>query len=69
MQKKTILAILFFTISFDAHAYIEPGVITMFLQAVIAAVVGCVMYLTFYWQKFKNFLKKILIKSNNKNKN
>ena len=51
-----------------AQAYIEPGVISMFLQAIIAAIVGCIAYMTFYWQKFKNFLKKIFIKSNNKNK-
>ena len=38
----------------------------MFLQAIIAAIVGCIAYMTFYWQKFKNFFKKIFIKSNNK---
>ena len=52
----------------QAQAYIEPGVISMFLQAIIAAIVGCIAYMTFYWQKFKNFLKKIFIKSKNKNK-
>ena len=52
----------------QAQAYIEPGVISMFLQEIIAAIVGCIAYMTFYWQKFKNFLKKIFIKSNNKNK-
>ena len=52
----------------QAQAYIEPGVISMFLQAIIAAIVGCIAYMTFYWQKFKNFLKKIFIKYNNKNK-
>ena len=52
----------------QAQAYIEPGIISMFLQAVVAAVVGCIAYMAFYWQKFKNFLKKIFIKSNNKNK-
>ena len=33
----------------------------MFLQAIIAAIVGCIAYMTFYWQKFKNFLKKYLL--------
>ena len=51
-----------------AQAYIEPGIISMFLQAIVAAIVGCIAYMTFYWQKFKNFIKKIFIKSNNKNK-
>ena len=69
MKKFIFLLLVFqlFTIN-QAQAYIEPGIISMFLQAIIAAVVGCIAYMTFYWQKFRNFLKKIFIKSNNKNK-
>ena len=52
----------------QAQAYIEPGIISMFLQAIVATIVGCIAYMTFYWEKFKNFIKKIFIKSNNKNK-
>ena len=68
---KKFIFLLFFLQLFSttqAQAYIEPGIISMLLQAIIAVIVGCIAYMTFYWQKLKNFLKKIFIKSNNKNK-
>ena len=69
MQKIFFILLIFQLLTTThAKAYIEPGIISMFLQAIIAAVVGCIAYMTFYWQKFKNFLKKIFIKTNNKNK-
>ncbi len=69
MQKFFFILLIFQLLTTThAQAYIEPGIISMFLQAIIAAVVGCIAYMTFYWQKFKSFLKKIFIKTNNKNK-
>tara|TARA_B100000686_G_C16633015_1_gene885784 strand:+ start:184 stop:396 length:213 start_codon:yes stop_codon:yes gene_type:complete len=65
---KTII-IFFLLISLNstpAYAYIEPGIISMFLQAVIATVVGFLAYVTLYWHKFKNFIKKILNTFNKK---
>ena len=67
-MQKTI--IIFFLISIlnitSAHAYIEPGIISMFLQAIVAAVVGFLAYATLYWDKLKNFTKKLFNKLNKK---
>lgn len=68
---KKFIFIFFFQLFFtaQAQAYVEPGIVTMIVQAIIAGIVGFIGFLAFYWQKFKNFLKKIFIKSKHKNKN
>lgn len=45
-----------------AYSYIEPGIISMFLQGIVAAVIGAFTFITLYWHKLKNFIKKILSK-------
>jgi hypothetical protein len=39
-----------------AHAYIDPGSGSMFLQLAIAAIAGGLFTLKIYWQRLKNFL-------------
>lgn len=45
-----------------AHAYIEPGIISMLFQGIVAALVGAFTFITLYWNKFKNLTKKVLSK-------
>lgn len=69
MHKFFLLLISFFTLlTTSAQAYIEPGMISMFLQAVIAAFLGIFAYIALYWQKFKSLVKKVFGKINKKNK-
>tara|TARA_B100000787_G_scaffold89938_2_gene66472 strand:+ start:763 stop:972 length:210 start_codon:yes stop_codon:yes gene_type:complete len=69
MYKIFVLSFSFFTVlTSSAQAYLEPGMISMFLQAAIATFLGVFAYITLYWQKFKSLVKKILEKVDKKNK-
>mgnify|MGYP002836406493 CR=1 FL=1 len=69
MYKIFVLSFSFFTVlTSSAQAYLEPGMISMFLQAAIATFLGVFAYITLYWQKFKSLVKKILEKADKKNK-
>lgn len=61
---------LFFIFSFYniAQAYIDPGTTSMLLQGLIAIIAGGVAYITLYWNKFKNYIKKLKNSSNDKGK-
>ena len=52
----------------SAEAYIDPGIISMFLQGIVAVFVGIFAYITLYWQKFKDLLKKVFRQTDKKNK-
>ena len=62
------LIFLFLTES-HAYAYLEPGTLTIILQFIVAAFAAIISYLTFYYQKVKNFLIKILKKKKDDKKN
>ena len=48
--------LLILTASPPAYAYLDPGSISMFIQALVAAVVGGLVVFRLYWYKFKTFL-------------
>ena len=43
----------------DAQAYFDSGTGSMVLQLLIASVLGFIFTLKIYWEKFKNFFKKL----------
>ena len=51
----------------DAQAYFDPGTGSMVLQLLIASVLGFVFTMKIYWEKFKNFFKKLFSKNNSDN--
>jgi hypothetical protein len=51
-----------------AEAYIDPGIISMFFQAVVAIFLGVFAYISLYWQKFKILVKKIFRQIDKKKK-
>ena len=51
----------------DAQAYFDPGTGSMVLQLFIASVIGFIFTLKIYWEKFKNFFKKLFSKNNSDN--
>ena len=66
MNFKTILLAIFLNILFmiNAYAYIDPGVISIFFQAIVGAIVAGAITIKIYWHKLKNLFKKKEDKSN-----
>ena len=60
--KLTSISLLIFIFHTSAHAYIDPGVGSIILQAIIGAIAATSLTIKIYWQKIKSFFKK------NKNK-
>ena len=56
-----ILLINFFFIN-NAFAYLDPGTGSIILQAILGAIAAGLSYCAFYWNKVKNFFKKIFKK-------
>ena len=51
----------------EVHAYFDPGTGSMVLQLFISIVLGFIFSLSIYWEKFKNFFKKVFSKNNSDN--
>ena len=61
-KKLTLLSFLICIFNTSAYAYIDPGVGSIILQAIIGAIAAMSLTIKIYWQKIKSFFKK------NKNK-
>jgi len=51
-----VILVLFFTTGFfvsDAYAYVDPGTGSLFIQAIIGAIIGFSIALKIYWYKLK----------------
>jgi hypothetical protein len=59
-RKLFLIVGIFLSFNFsDAYAYIEPGTVTIIVQALIGAMVGVGITLKIYWYKIKEkFAKK-----------
>ena len=64
-RKLLFLLIAFFSQTNFANAYLDPGSGSIILQAILGFIAAAVATLSFYWTKFKLFLKKIFKKKNN----
>ena len=42
----------------NAYAYIDPGLGSILLQGIIAAIAATSLTIKIYWQKIKDFIKK-----------
>ena len=60
------LYIYFFSIG-TAHAYIDPGTGSIILQAILGFIAVILAGSSFYWNKFKLFIKKIFKKDKDAN--
>ena len=45
-----------------AFAYLDPGTGSIILQAILGAIAAGLSYCAFYWNKVKNFFRKIFKK-------
>ena len=63
MKKFLIISLVFFFASINnSYAYLDPGTGSIILQALLGAIAAGLSYCAFYWNKVKNFFKKIFKK-------
>jgi len=56
LKSHTIILVLLFTASYfisDAYAYVDPGTGSLFIQAIIGALIGIGITVKIYWYKLK----------------
>ena len=58
MYKFTAILILFLIFNSKAYAYIDPGIGSIILQAIIGGIAATIFTIKIYWQKIKVFFKK-----------
>jgi len=67
MKKFLIISLVFFFASINnSYAYLDPGTGSIILQAILGAIAATTSYCVFYWNKVKNFFKKIFKKNKSK---
>jgi hypothetical protein len=65
MKKADLITSVFFVtffLTFDVHAYFDPGTGSFIVQSILAFLATIAASLTFTYVNFKNFLKKIFKK-------
>ncbi len=62
MSKSLTSLLLFFLMSNNAFAYLDPGTSSIILQAILGFLAAIGATITLYWNKLKIFLKKIFKK-------
>ena len=65
MFKLILSFFLYFSSISVAHAYIDPGTGSIILQAILGFIAVILAGASFYWHKFKSFIKKIFKKDKN----
>ena len=58
----TLFFITYLSLINNAYAYLDPGTGSIILQAILGAIAAGLSYCAFYWNKVKNFFKKIFKK-------
>ena len=68
-MKKIILFLLIYNsvLINSAYAYLDPGTGSIILQAILGAIAAGFSYCAFYWNKVKNFFKKLFKKKEKNN--
>lgn len=62
MKSKIIISLSFFILTTKAHAYLDPGTGSIILQAIVGAFAAFFTSIYIFWNKVKNFYKKIFKK-------
>ena len=66
MKSKIIIFLSFFILTTNAHAYLDPGTGSIILQAIVGAFAAFFTSIYIFWNKVKNFYKKIFKKNKKK---
>lgn len=62
-KKLIIIIVAFFMQSVNAYAYLDPGTGSLIIQAILGLLAAIGAYITLFWRKFKNLIRKIFRKS------
>ena len=62
MKSKIFISLSFFILTTKAHAYLDPGTGSIILQAIVGAFAAFFTSIYIFWDKVKNFYKKIFKK-------
>ena len=62
MKSKIVIFLSFFILTTKAHAYLDPGTGSIILQAIVGAFAAFFTSIYIFWNKVKNFYKKIFKK-------
>lgn len=68
LRKLFYITLLISLSSNPAYAYLDPGTGSMILNLIVGAAAGALTFASVFWQKIKNFFKKVLKKETKKNK-
>ena len=66
MINNILFFLYFFLFTSAAHAYLDPGTGSIILQAIVGAFAAFFSTLYIFWEKVKNFFKKVFKKNNKK---
>ena len=66
MKSKIIIFLSFFFLTTNEHAYLDPGTGSIILQAIVGAFAAFFTSIYIFWNKVKNFYKKIFNKNKKK---
>jgi hypothetical protein len=61
-----IYLFVYFFLSSNAHAYLDPGTGSIILQAIIAFFAGAAAFVSFYWRKAKSYISNLFSKNKKK---
>jgi len=66
-NKKLYIYLIFFVLFSDiSFAYLDPGMISIFLQGMVAAIAATSSFIFLYWSKIIKFIKNKMKKNNEK---
>jgi hypothetical protein len=58
-MKITLLLVIFFLLTNKSYAYLDPGTGSIILQALAFVLASTIAFFKFFYQKFKDLIKKI----------
>ena len=62
MRLIIFIFLVYFSLLGESFAYIEPGIGSIMLQAIVGFIAVATVTVSFYWNKFKMFILKIFKK-------
>ena len=68
MKNLILIFLLWFIVKKPAYAYLDPGSISAIFTAIVGSIAAAGAAIGLYWNKIKNFLRKLFVKKKETNK-
>lgn len=68
MKNLILIFLLWFIVTKPAYAYLDPGSISAIFTAIVGSIAAAGAAIGLYWNKIKNFLRKLFVKKKETNK-